>query len=543
MASKLIKPKSEQAKQQSAQGKILHAIEMPFLALARVWERGYLAVETGYRAALGWSMRHRIRTALIVFLIFIGGLYLFGFVGGEFFPESDNGYIQVIVNLPAGTTLDQTHGVLEEVEVIIRREVAEVVSVLMTIGGQTKGVEDGDIVISLADLEERERGIVEIMNDLREALAVIPAADIGVQRFSEWGESKQIIVEILGPDLERITEIATHIRNETAEIPGIADLEISAKPGKPEIVFYPDRDELSRRFLPVAMAGIELRSLYEGEVASVYRESGEEYDIRVRLDDRYRQRQQGLRKVMFATADGLVPISAVGHLDRQRGLSEITRKNRQRMVSVSANISSGTLVEKVDAIQERVAEMDLPPGYRVEYAGEIEMLNESFAEVYKALFLAIILTYLVLAAILESFVHPFTIMATLPLGLVGVSTALVLTGTTINMMSMMAIVMLVGIVVNNAILILDLTSQVRQQGKDAKAAVLEAAPRRFRPIVMTTLAIVAGIMPQALGGAGSTMTVAMAVVTIGGVVAAGTLSLFIIPVVYTWFDKLSRKAA
>ncbi len=543
MASKLIKPKSEQAHRQNAHGKVLHAIEMPFLALARVWERGYLAVESGYRSALGWSMRHRIRTALIVFLIFIGGLYLFGFVGGEFFPESDNGYIQVIVNLPAGTTLDQTHGILEEVEGIIRREAPEVESVLMTIGGQTKGVEDGDIVISLADLEDRERGIVEIMNDIREALAVIPAADIGVQRFSEWGESKQIIVEILGPDLDRITEIATQIRDETAEIPGIADLEISAKPGKPEIVFYPDRDELSRRFLPVAMAGMELRSLYEGQVASVYRESGEEYDIRVRLDDRYRQHQQGLRKVMFATEDGLVPISAVGSLDRQRGLSEITRKNRQRMVSVSANISSGTLVEKVNAIQERVAEMDLPPGYRVEYAGEIEMLNESFAEVYKALFLAIILTYLVLAAILESFIHPFTIMATLPLGLVGVSVALVLTGTTINMMSMMAIVMLVGIVVNNAILILDLTSQVRREGKDAKTAVLEAAPRRFRPIVMTTLAIVAGIMPQALGGAGATMTVAMAVVTIGGVVAAGTLSLFIIPVVYTWFDKLSRKAA
>jgi HAE1 family hydrophobic/amphiphilic exporter-1 len=543
MASKLIKPKATQKEKLSTHGTVLHVLEMPLLALARAWEKGYLSVEGGYKRALGWSMKHRIRTALIVFLIFLGGLFLFGFVGGEFFPEGDNGYVQVIINLPAGTTLGQTHGVLEEVEGIVRRQVPEVESILMTVGGSTKGVEDGDLVIRLVDLELRERGIVEIMNDLREALAVLPAADIGVQRFSEWGESKQIIVEVLGPDLARITEIATQIRDETAEIPGIADLELSAKPGKPEIVFYPDRDELSRRFLPVAAAGMELRSLYEGEVASVYREAGEEYDIRVRLDDRYRTRQRGLRKVMFSTADGLVPISAVGRLDRQRGLSEITRKNRQRMVSVSANISSGTLVEKVNAIQAKVAEMDLPPGYRVEYAGEFEMLNESFAEVYKALLLAIILTYLVLAAILESFVHPFTIMATLPLGLVGVSAALVLTNTTINMMSMMAMVMLVGIVVNNAILILDLTARVRREGKDAKEAVLDAAPRRFRPIVMTTLAIVAGIIPQALGGAGASMTVAMAVVTIGGVVAAGSLSLFIIPVVYTWFDRLSRKPA
>jgi HAE1 family hydrophobic/amphiphilic exporter-1 len=183
----------------------------------------------------------------------------------------------------------------------------------------------------------------------------------------------------------------------------------------------------------------------------------------------------------------------------------------------------------------------MPPGYRIEYAGDIEMLGESFAEIYKALLLAIILTYLVLAAILESFIHPFTIMFTLPLGLVGVSLALVLTGATINIMSMMAMVMLVGIVVNNAILILDLAAQLRREGKSAREAILEAAPRRFRPIVMTTLAIVAGILPQAVGGAGAAYTVAMAVVTMGGVVAAGTLSLFVIPVVYTWFDRLSGK--
>jgi HAE1 family hydrophobic/amphiphilic exporter-1 len=543
LASKLLKPTVKQEAKLSAHGRILHAVEAPFLALARAWERGYRRVEGAYSGALGWSIRHRVRTAVIVALIFSGGLYLFSFVGGEFFPESDNGYVQIILNLPAGTTLDQTHALLEEAADIIQLEVPESESVLMTVGGENSGVEDGNVVIRLKPVSERQRGLVEIMNDLREALAVLPAADIGVQRFSEFGESKSIIVEVLGPDLGRITGIARQIYNEMSQIPGIADLEISAKPGKPEIVFYPDRDELSNRLLPVAAAGMELRNLYEGEVASVYREGGEEYDIRVRLDDRFRRRQQGLRKVMFATPDGLVPIDALGRIDRRRGLSEITRKNRERMVSVSSNISSGTLVEKVNTIQERVAQMDLPPGYRVEYAGDIEMLGESFVEIYKALLMAIILTYLVLAAILESFIHPFTIMFTLPLGLVGVSAALVLTGTTINIMSLMAMVMLVGIVVNNAILILDLAAQLRREGKDAKTAILEAGPRRFRAIVMTTLAIVAGIMPQALGGAGASMTVAMAVVTIGGVVAAGTLSLFIIPVVYTWLDRLSRKAA
>ncbi len=540
LASKLLKPKAVQEARQSAHGRFLGLIEAPFLGLARIWERGYRVIESGYRGALGWSMRHRIRTALIVVLIFFGGLSLFSFVGGEFFPESDNGYLQVILSLPAGTTLDQTYEVLEEVEAIVRREVPEVELILTTVGGQNKGVEDGELVGRLVPTALRQRDVFQIMRELRESLAVIPAADIGVQQFSNFGENKAIIVEVLGPDLDRITEYATQLRDEMALIPGIADIELGAKPGKPEIVFYPDRDEFSRRDLPVALAGMELRNLYEGDVTSVYREGGEEYDIRVRLDERHRSRQQGLRQVMFSTPDGLVPIDAVGRIDRKRGLAEITRKNRQRMVSVSANLSSGTLVEKVDAIRERVDAMNLPPGYRVEFSGDIEMLGESFSEIYKALVLAIILTYLVLAAILESLVHPVTKMVTLPLGQVGVSAALVMAGATINVMSLMAIVMLVGIVVNNAILILDLAGQLRRQGKDARTAILEAAPRRFRAIVMTTLAIVAGIIPQSLGGAGSSFTVAMAVVTMGGVVAAGTLSLFIIPVVYTWFDRLSR---
>jgi HAE1 family hydrophobic/amphiphilic exporter-1 len=541
LASKLLKPKAERNGKQSAHGRILRLLEAPFLALAKAWESGYRVVEDGYGAALRWSIRHRIRTAAIVALIFVGGLFLFRFVGGEFFPESDNGYLQVILDLPAGTTLSQTQGVLEEAEAIVRREVPETESILSTVGGENQGVENGGLIVRLVPLEMRDRDVFQIMKELRESLAVLPAADIGVQQFSDFGENKAIIVEVLGPDLKTITELATRLHDEMAKIPGIADLELGAKPGKPEIVFHPDRNELSRRNLPVTLAGMELRNLYEGDVASVYREGGEEYEIRVRLDDEYRGRQQGLRRVMFSTPDGLVPIETLGRIDRQRGLSEITRKNRQRMVSVSANLSSGTLVEKVNAIQERVEAMGLPSGYRVEYSGDIEMLGESFAEVYRALVLAIILTYLVLAAILESFIHPFTIMFTLPLGLVGVSVALVLTGATINIMSLMAIVMLVGIVVNNAILILDLAAQLRQEGKDAKTAILEASPRRFRAITMTTLAIVAGIMPQAMGGVGANYTVAMAVVTMGGVVAAGTLSLFIIPVVYTWFDRFSRK--
>jgi HAE1 family hydrophobic/amphiphilic exporter-1 len=469
-------------------------------------------------------------------------MFLFSFVGGEFMPQGDDGYIQIVLTLPAGNTLEQTRELLEEIEDIVRREVPETESILSTVGGENKGVEEGGLVIRLSPVEERERGILEIMNHLRESLAVIPAAEIGVQVFSSWGEQKDIVVEVFGPELDGIADLAEQIRQEILKIPGLADVEVSAKPGKPEIVFYPDLDELSDRYIPVVAAGSELRYLYEGEVASVYREGGEEYDIRVRLADRYRPNQQGIHKVKFASANGLVPIDALGRLEQKRGLSEITRKDKERMISVTCNLSSGTLVERVTAIQERVAALDMAPGYHVEYTGQFEYMGESFAEINKALLLAIILTYLVLAAILESFVHPFTIMFTLPLGLVGVSAALFITGATINIFSMMAMVMLVGIVVNNAILILDYAAQMRRKGLGAKEAILKAGPMRLRPIVMTTMAIIAGIMPQALGGSGAAYTVAMAVVTMGGVVAAGSLSLFMVPVVYTWLDRLSKKA-
>jgi len=543
LASKFLKPRGkEQAAKGTGHGRLLGKLESPFLALARAWERRYRRVEDAYARGLHWSLAHRIRTAIIVSAVFVVGLLMFGLVGGEFMPASDDNYIQIIANLPAGTTLEQSEGVLAEIESIVRREVPELESVLTTVGGENKSVEDLEVVVRVAPVSERERGLQEIMNDVREALAVLPAVEVGVQRFSEFGEEKDIVVEVLGPDLDRVVAIARQIREGMEQVPGLADLELSSKPGKPEIVFRPDREELSRRYLPMAAAGMELRNLYEGEVASVYREGGEEYDIRVRLEDRFRNTQEEIRNVKFSTPDGMVPIDALGRLDRQRGLSEITRKDRERMVSVTCNLASGTLVEKINAIQAHVATIEMPPGYRVDYSGQFEMMSESFTELYRALALAIILTYLVLAAMLESWVHPFTIMVTLPLGLVGVSLALVIAGTTINIFSMMAVVMLVGIVVNNAILILDYARQLRQKGYGAREAILEAGPRRLRAIVMTTLAIVAGIVPQAFGGAGASYTVAMAVTTIGGIVASGVLTLFIIPVVYTWFDRLSRSS-
>jgi HAE1 family hydrophobic/amphiphilic exporter-1 len=519
---------------------LLRRLAAPLAWPARIWASVYGRLEEGYRRSLHWSLEHRLRTVLLVAVVFVASLMLFRYVGGEFVPQSDDGYVQIRAKLPAGTPLAKTREIMAEMEEIVRREVPETVGILTTVGGENRGVEEGEITLRLTDAWQRERSIQEIMNDLRPALAGIPAAEIGVQIGNVFGDEKAIVVEVLGPELDRILEIAHQIRSAMEEIPGLVDVDVSAKPGVPEVVFRPDRQELARRLLPVAAVGAELRNLYEGEIASRYREKGEEYDIRVRLAQAQKNRLASLQRVQVASADGLVPLSALGRFQRRQSVAEITRKNKERMVSVTANVGSGSLLEKVRAIQDAVAKMDIPSEYHVEYSGEYERLGESFTEILKALVLAVILTYLLLAALLESFIHPFTIMFSLPLALVGVALALFFTGTTINIMSLMAVVMLVGIVVNNAILILDYARQLRQRGISPREAILQAAPGRFRPIVMTTLAILAGILPQALGGAGAAYTVAMAVVTMGGVLASGILTLYVIPVIYTVAERERR---
>ncbi len=541
LASKLLKSREDQEKKIAGHGNLLRRLEAPFLGLAKLWERGYQQVEAGYRTSLTWSVRHRGRTSLLVVAIFVGSLVLFRFVGGEFMPRSDENFVQILATLPAGSTLDQTRNTMEEIRGIVLEEVPETEATLLTVGGENKSVEDGELTIRLSPATERNRTIFQIINEIRPRLAGIPAADIVAQISSGFGDEQDIIAEVIGPDLDMVRSLADSLRNRMSHIPGLVDLDVSAKPGKPEIVFRPDRDKMAGRMFTLSQVGGELRTLYEGNEASVYREGGEEYKIRVQLNQEERSRLSALPRVRLSGPEGQVPLTALGEMDRRRGLAEITRKNKERMVSVTANIGTGTLVEKINAIQAQVADMNLPAGYRVEYSGEFERLGETFTEIFKALILAIILTYLVLAAILESFVHPFTIMFTLPLGLVGVSLALFLTGATINLFSLMAIVMLVGIVVNNAILILDYAATLRREGKNARDAILQAAPGRLRPIVMTTLAILAGILPQAIGGAGAAYTVAMAVTTMGGVLASGILALYLIPVLYTFFDRFTTQ--
>ncbi len=508
---------------------------------ARAWDAGYARFEAAYRRLLARALARRGRVLAGTTVLLIGAMLLFGLIGGEFIPLIDEGVVSVGIELPPGTSLQRTREVADRVAAIARTE-REVRDVLVKVGGESRGVEDAQVVMLLVDADERDRGVLEFMNDLRPRLAFLPDARIVVAPQGEGGhEEADLTLEVLGPDRATLAPVAADVLAVVRGIPGLVEVRSSDEPGKPEITVRPLRRQLAARGTAPAALGAELRAGFEGERAGVYREAGEEYDVVVKYASRDRGDPGALPDVPVATSAGPVPLDDVARLERRPGDAEILRLDKQRLVEITANIAQGNLSEKRKLIDAQLDDLDVPAGCTVRYGGEAKYQDESFRSLFEAMFLAVVLTYIVLAAILESFIHPLTIMFTLPLGLIGASAGLFVTGQTVNIFSLMALVMLIGIVVNNAILQLDYAAQLRREGRPPREALTEACVSRLRPIMMANLAIAVGMLPQALGGAGAEFRTAMAVVSIGGVLGSTVFTLFVIPVVYTLMDRFTTE--
>jgi hydrophobic/amphiphilic exporter-1 (mainly G- bacteria), HAE1 family len=544
-------------------------------AFGRVWDKGYAELANDYKTGLAWSIKHRGIIVIAAIGAFVFGLWLFGFIGSEFFPSYDERRMQVNVEMPAGSRLEETNRVLARVEEELSKY-PEVISVFTALGasggdelGNVQGVQYG---YAMAVLEEPEVGnyppTADVVKELRSRLADIPAAEIVVQEATQFGGggSADIQIQLQGRDMADL-EYAAEKTVEVIQATGNAvDVRSDWETGKPEIVIRPDRDKLSDRGVTVQDVAMIMRTFFEGSTRSTFREAGEEYDIRVRLREEDRNQVANLEDLLIPTPKGFVPLKSVASIQYGTGPTQINRKNKVRMVTVSANtvnITSGELQQQIaldlqlpptdpgqvmnDIMSGQssaipVASQILPEGVTVYFGGEAENMAETFASLLQALMLAIILTYMLLAAILESYKHPFIIMMTLPLALIGVSMGLVITGMTISMISMMAIVMLVGIVVNNGILLIDYTQELRRQGKGLVEAVLEACPVRLRPILMSTVATSLGMLPLALGiGSGGEFRAPMAVVAIGGLIVSTALGLFLIPVMFVVMEARGEK--
>ncbi|MBM3235388.1 efflux RND transporter permease subunit [Candidatus Poribacteria bacterium] len=512
----------------------------------RGWDNVYDKLAQGYRGTLEWTLGHRLVIVSATIVVFVFSIFLFRFIGGEFIPNIDQGVINVNVEMPPGTSLQKTDEALTQIESIIEK-VPEVGGVFSTLGEGNRGDEGVEFARVLVILKkERTRLTSEVSNEIRSLLeGKIPDANVAIKISSMGAGGSDIQIEITGSEPEQLAVIAQKVKAIIDGIPGTADAKTSVKTGKPELTIVPDRNKLKEYGVTVAQLGGTLRASLTGEVASLYKEKDEEYDIRVRLAETDRDIAEDANQLLIQTQKGLTPVATVGEIVQRESETRIIRKNKQRFVTVEANIVKGTLSEINRQIRAQTDQLQLPSGYSIFFGGQAEAQAESFGSIFTALVMAIILTYMLLAAIMGSYIHPFTIMITLPLGLIGAVIALFVTGVSINIFSLMAIVMLVGVVVNNAILLIDYTTVLRERGYDIREALLEACPIRLRPVLMTNIAIAVGMLPQALGtGGAATLRASMAIVTIGGIIVSTLFTLYVIPAVYTAMDRLSiRKYA
>jgi len=514
-------------------------------------DKGYRGFEGDYRRGLAWVLTKPSRGWALIggtfALLVLAMVIQVAFVGGELLPVQDEGLAQVTLELPPGTPPERTAAVAARAESLLV-QVPEVGSTLIQIGGAGRGFAVGQGTANVAQIQvtiDSDEPTAAILPRLRELMAAIPDADVTVVVAETMGGGNEAPLQILikGPDQDRIQELAQQATPLVAALPGLTNVSNTIEDPRPEVVFLPRREVLSEYGLTVGAVGGMLRASIEGVTSGVYREAGDERDIRVRLAEDARADVQQLAALDVRTPRGLVPLAVLGTIENSSGETTIQRDEKQRTVRIDAYIGSGNLAAQAQAVQLALDEMAFPPGYGYEITGQFEMYQESLTEMLKSLVMAVILTYVVLAMILESFVHPVTIMLTLPLGAVGAIFGLFLTGVSLNIFSMMALIMLVGIVVNNAILILDYVQILRREGKGIVEALLEAAPARLRPIVMTNIAIAIALIPQAVGsGAGSFYRVPMAVVTIGGVLVAAVFTLFLIPVIYVKLDRFAFAA-
>jgi HAE1 family hydrophobic/amphiphilic exporter-1 len=507
----------------------------------------------GYQNLLGWALNHR-RTILAVsggLLVASLALIPLGVVGTEFLTDPDRGEFAVNLDMPLGTGIEKTDEAVRKAEEVVAA-IPEVDRYLSTIGKQQsmwRNAEQsnvGQIQIKLVQKRLRKRATVLVMREIKEKLSAIPGLKANFSTIAMWGmaNAAPVQIEIIGSNLEDVVKYSESVADIMANTRGTVDVQTSWEEGKPEVKIEVDRDKIARMGLTLAEVGLAARTAIEGDLPTKYQEGDTDFDIRVVLDKESRRKAQDVASITLLNHYGKpVQLGEVATVIYGKGPSEIQRKDRERLVTVAANLSGEVPLGQVTAaVEKAINARGIPAGVRVFYGGDSENMRDMFADMLIALGLAVLFVYIIMVSLFESYVHPFTIMFSLPVAMVGAISALALTGATLNMFSMIGMIMLMGLVTKNAILIVDFTNALRGQGRSMREALLEAGKIRLRPIIMTTATMIFGMMPLALAlGTGSDMRQGMAIVVIGGLTSSTLLTLVLIPVVYTYVDAARAK--
>ncbi len=514
------------------------------LARFNEWFEG---LHVTYERALGWALDHRKTVIAVGVLAFVASFPILLILGGDFMPDYNRGEYQIQFKTTPGSTLEETGQ--RALETVRRLEKVPGVSYTYTTIGESgtsyKPVTEGSIYVKLRT--SRGKSFSEVLRDARLAIQDVPGMTFGLVEAGMFGQ-KPIQISVRGEDINELDRISHDLMTKMAQMRGVADLDTSLERSKPELRVSIDRNRASDLGITAASIASTLRAGINGEVASKVEDSaGDNHDVRVRLDSDQRRFSRDLLDLNIATDTDspkggkiVVPLREIATAQTINSPSTIRRKDLRREVRVSANTDGRALGDIMNDINKAVAQLNLAPGYDVVQGGDAEELTTMFENMFQALALAVIFIYLILASQFGSFTHPLSIMLTLPLSLFGVAVGLFMTRDTLNIMSMIGLIMLMGLVTKNAILLVDFTNQARRSGADRRTALLQAGTTRLRPILMTTLAMIFGMLPLAFAiGAGAELRAPMARAVIGGLVTSTLLSLIVVPVVYTYLDDLS----
>ena len=518
----------------------------------------FVKVRSFYRKKLLFSLQHRGLILGSVLGILLFSVAIIPFLGTEFIPSMDRDMIILRLEMPVGTSLEETNRVVTLAENIIRSE-PEVKTTSIQIGKQsdgnpmdlvggitTNGTHEAIIWAGLIEQRKRKLRDVDVLENIRKKLPKIVSLKFEALDISQMmlgGSAAPVDIKVFGADLNKLKDLADRVVENIRDTKGLRDVTHSLVEAKPEFHIRIDREKASRLGLVVTQVAQAIQTASLGTVATRFRDGNEEIDVRVRFEKRFRDSLEALRNIPIKTQmNEMILLDQVASITEGEGPLQIVRENQVREVSVLANISGRSLGQVSKDIKQRMASIEktLPNGYFIEFGGQYQEMQNAFRTMAGAFLLAALLVYMVMASQFESFRHPLVIMFTIPLSLTGVVLALLITGRPINLPVLIGIVLLGGIAVNNGIVMVDYINQLKRRGVDKREAILQGCSVRLRPVLITALTTVVGMLPMAIStSSGAEIRAPLAITVLGGLLATTLLTLFVIPVIYSLFEKVS----
>jgi len=533
--------------------------QRPLRGVLKVMDDGmgrfFTGMESFYQKLLKITLRHKLITIILILVLLGGSVFTLKDAAFEFLPDEAQDSIQLQLELPIGTKLEITESILKQMEMVVKEEVQGYDKLIMEVGGRSffgflGGIEThtGSLQVQLLPFKERDQSPDEIKQILRKHFNDFPSAvfSFGDMRGGGFGGASPIDILIKTEDLAKGKEIAQNIRNLLDKrIPEVTEPTVDLKDGLPQIEIKIDRNKLYNLGLSIYTVGEEIRANIDGITASQYREEGSEYDIVVILEEADRNELPDLNKVFVVNNSGQrIPLASFASYERTTGPITINRENQTRVIHVTAGTVPGAAINDVELEVERLIREEIPADESVviEFSGEYKDLVKYGQRFIYILLVSIFLVFGVMASQFESFLDPFIILFTIPLSLIGVITLYTITGETYSLLTAVGLVMLAGIIVNNGIVLVDYTNLLRKRGRNIHEAVIEAGGNRLRPILMTTLTTILGLIPMAFfPGEGAELVSPIGKSVIGGLTVGALLTLFLIPVIYEIFNRMSER--